>query len=74
MVNTFINDFFCYLNGVASEMEQLQEEIRRIAERIDFFRLVLVSTKGKSNQQLIQAKIDALLDEYNSKLTQIKKL
>ena len=67
-------DCFYYLYCVGSKIEQLQEEVDRITERIDFFRTVLSKTKNKANQKLIRHKIDGLLDKYYDKLEQIKKL
>ncbi len=67
-------DCFCYLCYVGSESEQLQEEISRIVERIDFFRAVLLNTKSTYNRDLIQRKIDELLDSYHDKLEQLKEL
>ena len=71
---TFKKDCFCYLCCVGSESEQLREEISRIAERIDFFRAVLLNTKSTDNRNLIQRKIDELLDSYHDKLEQLKEL
>lgn len=70
----FKEDCFYYLCCVGSRNEQLQEEISRIAERIDFFRAVLLNTKSTDNRNLIQRKIDELLDSYHDKLEQLKEL
>ena len=74
IVMTFNCDCLCYLYLVGSKIGQLQEEISRIAERIDFFRKVLIKTKSEVNRKLIQRKIDELLDRYHDKLEQLKEL